>query len=89
MEKNFAQTSMNARDQAPVESTLIATTILETTPVNATKVSKETPTMDVSTSTNAYIQTHVDLEHYVQTLRAVIAATALKVTTVMPDQLDV
>lgn len=86
MGKSIAQTSTNAKDLDRVESMPIATTVLETTLVCAEKASKEIHMMDVQTSTSVRITKLVDRVQYVQILRVVIAATALKVSTEMPDQ---
>jgi hypothetical protein len=89
MEKSCARISTNVRDQVPVESMRIVSIFPEITLVSATMVSKATHTMVVSISTSACTQKHVDPALYVQTLRAVIAATALKVSTAMPSRQDV
>jgi hypothetical protein len=89
MEKSCAQISTSVHDQVHVESMRTVTISPEITLVSATKVSKAIHTMVVSTSTSAYTQKLVDPALYVQTLRAVIAATALKVSTAMPGRQDV
>jgi hypothetical protein len=88
MAKNCAQISMNVRDQGRVESTPIVTISLETTLAFVTKALKEIHTMDVSTLMNVHVLKLVDRVQFARILKAVIAATALKDSTEMPDQLD-
>jgi hypothetical protein len=48
---------------------------------------KEIHTTDVLTLMNVHVPMHVDRVLFARILKAVIAATALKDSTVMPDQL--
>lgn len=87
-EKSFVPTSMNVQDQELVESIPIASIFLETSRACVEKGSKAIHMMDAPTSMSAHILMLVDRVLFVQTLRVVIAATALKVLMEMPVQQD-
>lgn len=88
-EKNFVPTSMSAPDLELVESTPTVSIFLATLRAYVEKALKVIHMMDAPTSTNARILKLVERVQFVQTLRGVIAATALKVLMEMPDQQDV
>jgi hypothetical protein len=89
MAKSFVQTSTSVLDQDRVESTPIVTTHQAISLASVTKASKEIHTTDVLTLMNVHIPKLVDRVQHVRILRVVIAATALKDSTEMPDRLAV
>lgn len=88
MVKNFVSILTSVLDQAPAESMLIVTICQGITPVCVSKVSRAIHTMDALILMNVYILNLVARKLYVQTSKAVIAATVLKVLMEMPGQQD-